>query len=182
MSKTDKDTIKEIESILKKRKEKPKATVSTEDIAEDVVSKLLKQLQTKPETAGSVPAAAVVAGPAGPGPVAGSQMPQPNLSQEKYKMAQMTMKLAKNISILCMLIFIIPVVSILVTMMDLEMAALVVAMMAMIYPAFLFVQSLGMQTYLSKKYGLRPLMRMPPQQMMPGSQGQPYRKQNKEFF
>ncbi len=207
MAKTDKQTINEIQSLLKERKEAPQTETvqieaSTKEIAKDVVQELLQQLNkgSTPAPGSTVPAAVTAKSSTS---VKGSQTKLKE-AETRYTMATMMMKLTKQISILCIIIFTLPFIAVLVTMMDQEMAALIIAMVAMVYPALLFARSLGFQRYLSIKYGLKPLINMSQQQQMipdPRQQMQqqqpripkvPYgihnqpnqqqKKQNQEFF
>ena len=196
MVKTEKQTLMDIESLMKKREKTLQTKVpktdkqtietigshaapveaSTEGLAEDIVAKVLQQLNK-----GSIPAPGPTAVSAAK-PVSTAQAKESQVklkeAETRYKMATMMMKLSKKVSILCILLFILPFVTVLVTMMDQEAAALIISMVAMIYPALLFANSLGFQRYLSINYGLKPLLPQQ-QQMMPGQQQTPQEQQLK---
>ena len=100
-------------------------------------------------------------------------IPQQNIQQQqqqqqppstKQQIAAVAMKDAKNISVLSLMILILPIITIFITMMKQEMIAIIITLAISVYPILLFVRSIGTQTYLSEKYGFRPLFKFRSQQ------------------
>ena len=76
---------------------------------------------------------------------------------EKQKIAKTIMKLHSNIILLSLLLFTIPFITMLTALMDPKIA-LIIPMITIIYPAWLYAQSKKAQYYLSKKYHIKPFM------------------------
>lgn len=75
-------------------------------------------------------------------------------AQEKRIIADQMIKLHKNIMILGLMFFIIPIITIFVTMFD-PIIAMMIVLVSIIYPALCFAKSIKMQEYLGNKYQLK---------------------------
>jgi len=103
----------------------------------------------------------------------------PPATSDRTQIAQLMMTAQKNITLLCIMLFTLPILCVMITMINLDMIAGSIALAAVIYPAFLFAQSTKTQAYLAQKYHLKPafILRQP----APRPQ-QTNRKQKEETF
>jgi len=167
--KEDQEALAAIEKTLKQREEKIKEKEEEKrPLTKKDVEQLIKQITSQqPPGEPKIPVTTV----------------QPTKLQpsEKQKMAYHSMTEQKNICILALLIIITPFIMIFVTMMDLEIIATLIAMLIMIYPAFLLSKSVGYQRYLSQKYGIKPLLMFRSQQQITKQQ-QPPKQQDQEMI
>ena len=85
-------------------------------------------------------------------------------SDQQKKFATLAMRDAKTISIIGLISIVTPMIAVLVAMMDQAMFAIMIGMLVNIYPIWHFVKAIGQQTYLSKKYNLKPLFKFPEEQ------------------
>ena len=101
------------------------------------------------------------------------QQMQPKPMSEKQQIAFQLWKDAKATSLVCLIAILLPLISILITMMpDGTMYALVIVFAGIVYPCFILVRMIGLQTKLYQKYGLKPLLQFRQQYQMPYQQGQ----------
>ncbi len=80
--------------------------------------------------------------------------PQLTPEQEKLTIVKTIMKLHTNIMILCLLIFSIPFITLFTALIDVKIA-IIIPMIAIIYPAWIYAHSKRMQNYLSNKYHVK---------------------------
>ena len=90
--------------------------------------------------------------------------PQQKRSTEKEQIAMQIWKDSKATSIVCLIAMVLPMISILVAMFpDGATYALVIALFGILYPCFVFVRMISIQTRLHMKYGLKPMFQFPQQ-------------------
>lgn len=100
-----------------------------------------------------------------------TQQPVQKQLTVKQQIAMQIWKDSKATSIVCLIAMVLPMISILVAMFpDGAMYALVIALFGILYPCFVFVRMISIQTRLHMKYGLKPMFQFPqqniPQQRM----------------
>ena len=86
---------------------------------------------------------------------------QKGLSKDK-EIALALWKDAKSTSIVCLIAIVLPFIGIMVAMFE-GTYAMVIALGGIVYPCFVFVRSVAMQSRIYKKYGLKPMFQMPQQ-------------------
>lgn len=153
-----------------KKKEKEKyITVNKEDL-----KGLLDQVNKGRPVEATLPQQSPVtvgAGQANEPSIVITQQPVQKQLTVKQQIAMQIWKDSKATSIVCLIAMVLPMISILVAMFpDGAMYALVIALFGILYPCFVFVRMISIQTRLHMKYGLKPMFQFPqqniPQQRM----------------
>lgn len=93
------------------------------------------------------------------------QQPQQKPLTVKQQIALQIWRDSKATMIVCLIAIVFPMMSILIAMMEPQFA-LIISMVGIIYPCFILVKMISVQTRLHQKYGLRPLLQFRQQQMM----------------
>lgn len=99
-------------------------------------------------------------------PVTTTQPSNKKQPTQQQQIAYSIWKDAKATSIVCLIAIVLPFITILIAMWPGgEMFAMIIALAGIMYPCFVFVKSIFIQTKIHKKYGLKPLFKLPQQQI-----------------
>lgn len=108
------------------------------------------------------------------------QQPQKKQLTTRQQIALQIWRDSKATTIICLIAIVFPMMSILIAMIEPQFA-LIISMVGIIYPCFILVKMISVQTRLHQKYGLRPLLQFRQQQPMYQQipQQQPLQQQKK---
>lgn len=164
MTKEEEKILDDMETLLsqyKKQKQEKQSLKDNKPITKNDLKELITELK-QPQTTTATPAV--------------NQPSTKKIEQEeRTQIAVQIWKDAKATSVICMIAIILPMITIFASMISPSMA-LVVSLMGIIYPCFVFVKMINIQTLAYRKYGLKPLFQFPQQRNI----GMQYQNQQKQ--